>query len=63
VVRSNRGDFIAAAAGKLKYLKDALHVEAEACVAASEGAAALGLNRVIFESDSDFGEGFGEKEL
>ena len=51
VVRSDAGEYIAAAAGKLRYLKDALQAEAEACVAATEGASALGLNRVIFESD------------
>jgi hypothetical protein len=46
VVRSDAGEFVAAAAGQLKNLRDSL--QAEACVAASEGAAALGLNRVIF---------------
>jgi hypothetical protein len=44
--------FIAAAAGRLKNPSDALQAEVEACVAASEGAATLGLNRVVFESDS-----------
>jgi hypothetical protein len=48
VVRSDAGEFVAAAAGQLKNLRDSLQAEAEACVAASEGAAALGLNRVIF---------------
>jgi hypothetical protein len=48
VARTDAGDFIAAAAGKLRHLRDALHAEAEACVAATEGAAALGLHRVVF---------------
>jgi hypothetical protein len=43
VARSDKGVFIAAAAGRLKNLRDALQAEAEACVAASEGA-----NRVVF---------------
>jgi ribonuclease HI len=52
VARTDEGDFIAAAAGKLRHLHDALQAETEACVAATEGAAALGLHRVVFESDS-----------
>jgi ribonuclease HI len=52
VARTDEGEFIAAAAGKLRHLHDALQAETEACAAAVEGAAALGLNRVIFESDS-----------
>jgi ribonuclease HI len=52
VARTDEGEFIAAAAGKLRHLHDALQAETEACVAATEGAAALGLHRVIFESDS-----------
>ena len=52
VVRNEEGEFVAAAAGKLRHLRNALQAEAEACVAATEGAVALGLNRVIFESDS-----------
>ena len=51
VVRSDTGQFVAAAAGKLSNVKDALTAESEACVAAVEGAAELGLHRVIFESD------------
>jgi hypothetical protein len=46
------GEFVAAAAGKLRHLHDALQAEAEACVATIEGAEALGLHRVVFESDS-----------
>ena len=52
VARADDGEFIAAAAGKLKHLKDALQAEAEAGVAAVEGAAMLGFHRVQFESDS-----------
>lgn len=52
VMRSDNGDFLAGAAGKLHHVKDALHAEAEACVAAAEGVVELGLHRVIFESDS-----------
>jgi ribonuclease HI len=52
VARTDEGEFIAAAAGKLRHLHDALQAEAEACVAATEGAVALGLHRVVFESDS-----------
>jgi ribonuclease HI len=52
VVRSDTGDFVAAAAGKLQYIRSALQAETEACAAAVEGAVALGLHRVIFESDS-----------
>jgi ribonuclease HI len=52
VARTDEGEFIAAAAGKLRHLHDALQAETGACVAATEGAAALGLHRVIFESDS-----------
>ena len=48
VARDDSGEFIAAAAGKLRHLRDALQAETEACVAAIEGAVALGLNRDIF---------------
>jgi ribonuclease HI len=51
VARTDKGEFIAAAAGKLRHLRDALQAEAEACVMVTEGAAAMGLHRVIFESD------------
>jgi ribonuclease HI len=52
IARSDTGEFIGAAAGKLRHLRDALQAEAEACSAAIEGANALGLHRVVFESDS-----------
>jgi hypothetical protein len=51
VARSDTGDFIAAGAVRLKYLRSALQAEAEACMAAIEGAEALGLHRVEFELD------------
>jgi hypothetical protein len=38
VVRISSGDFMAAGARKLTHLRDALHAETEACVAAIEGA-------------------------
>jgi ribonuclease HI len=52
IVRDDKGEFVAAEAGKLRHLRSALQAETEALVAAVEGAAALGLNRVVFESDS-----------
>jgi hypothetical protein len=52
IARSDDGDCIGAAAGKLRYIRDPLQAEAEAGLAAVEGAAAMGLNRVVFESDS-----------
>ncbi|KAK1682547.1 hypothetical protein QYE76_043395 [Lolium multiflorum] len=48
VVRDENGEFVAAAAGKLRHLRSALQAEAEACVAAVEGAEALGLHMTIF---------------
>jgi ribonuclease HI len=48
IARSETGEFVAAAAGKLQYLRSALQAETEACLAAVEGAVALGLHRVIF---------------
>ena len=51
IARSDEGEFIAAAAGSLLHVKDAFQAEAEACNAAVEGAAAIGLHRLIFESD------------
>jgi hypothetical protein len=45
------GEFIAAAAGKLKHIRSALQAETEACTATTEGAATLGFHRVVFESD------------
>jgi ribonuclease HI len=51
VVRDENGEFIAAAAGKLRHLRSAFQAEAEACIAATEGGEALVLSRVVFESD------------
>jgi ribonuclease HI len=51
VARDDIGEFIAAAAGKLRHIGSALQAETEACAAAVEGAAALGLHRIVFESD------------
>jgi hypothetical protein len=52
IARSDEGDCIVGAAGKLRYIRDPLQAEVEAGLAAVEGAAAMGLNRVVFESDS-----------
>jgi hypothetical protein len=52
IARSDAGEFIACAAGGLWNLRDVLQAEVEACVVAAEGAAALGLNHILFESDS-----------
>lgn len=52
VLRSDTGDVIAAGAGKLMYIKCALQAEAEACLAAIEGAGNMGIHRVTLESDS-----------
>ena len=52
IIRDQTGDFVAAGAGKAVHLRDALHSEAVACLAAIEGAINIGANRVIFESDS-----------
>jgi hypothetical protein len=51
VASLDKGDFVAAAAGKLQYIRSMLQAETEAC-GAVEGAVALGLHRVVFESDS-----------
>jgi hypothetical protein len=51
VARDDTGYFIAAATGKLRHIGSALQAETEACAAAVEGAAALGLHRIVFESD------------
>jgi hypothetical protein len=52
IIRDQAGEFVAAGAGKTVHLRDALHSEAAACVAAIGGAIKAGANRVIFESDS-----------
>jgi hypothetical protein len=38
-------------AGKLRHIRTVLQAETETCAAATEGAAALGLHRLVFESD------------
>ena len=52
VIRDQVGESVAAGAGKSVHLRDALHSEAVACLAAIEGAINIGANRIIFESDS-----------
>ena len=52
VVRSEHGAFLAGAAGKIVHAKSALQAEVFACSEAIEGAARLGMYRVLFESDS-----------
>lgn len=52
VIRDQAGEFVAAGTGKAVHLRDALHSEAVACLAAIEGAVSIGANRIIFESDS-----------
>lgn len=52
VVRTETGNAIAAGAGKLKYVKNALHAEALACLAAIEGSSDIGVHQVLVESDS-----------
>ncbi|KAK1650817.1 hypothetical protein QYE76_068622 [Lolium multiflorum] len=52
VIRDQAGDFIAAGAGKSVHLRDALHSEAVACLAAIAGANRVGANRIIFESEA-----------
>lgn len=52
VIRDHDGVFIAAGAGKSIHLRDALHSEAVACLAAIDGASRVGANRILFESDA-----------
>jgi ribonuclease HI len=52
IIRDQAGDFVAAGAGKSVHLRDALHSEAVACIAAIGGAIKTGANRIILESDS-----------
>ncbi|KAM0845230.1 hypothetical protein ACQ4PT_056506 [Festuca glaucescens] len=52
IIRDHTGGFATAGAGISYHLRDALHSETEACIAAVEGAIKLGANRVIFESGS-----------
>jgi ribonuclease HI len=51
IIRNHRGEFVAAGAGRLSLLRDPLHAETLACIAAVKGAAAVGARKVIFESD------------
>jgi ribonuclease HI len=51
IIRNHRGEFVAAGAGRLSHLRDPLHAETLACIAAVKGAAVLGARKVIFESD------------
>jgi ribonuclease HI len=50
IARDDRDEFVTAT-GKLRQLRSALHAETS-WVTAVEGAVALGLNMVVFESDS-----------
>ena len=52
ITRDHHGDFAAAGAGKSLHLRDALHSETMACLAAVNGAINLGANRVVFEFNS-----------
>jgi hypothetical protein len=52
IIRDQAGNFVAAGAGRLMNLGSALQAEAEACLAAIQGADKIGANRVIFESDA-----------
>ncbi|XBI67156.1 hypothetical protein VPH35_046564 [Triticum aestivum] len=52
VLRSDEGELIAAGAGKFTHVKNALQAEAEACLAAIEGASNAGVHHIMLESDS-----------
>nr|XP_051221193.1 uncharacterized protein LOC127339373 [Lolium perenne] len=52
IIRNHRGEFVAAGAGKVGFLRDPLHAETIACLAAVDGATNLGADRITFESDS-----------
>ncbi|KAK1669229.1 hypothetical protein QYE76_057388 [Lolium multiflorum] len=52
IIRDQAGDFVAAGSGKSVHLRDSLHSEAVACLAAINGAIRIGANRIIFESDA-----------
>jgi ribonuclease HI len=52
IIRNHRGEFVAAGAGKVGILRDTLHAETIACLAAVDGATNLGADRITFESDS-----------
>ncbi|XP_073363127.1 uncharacterized protein [Aegilops tauschii subsp. strangulata] len=51
IARDEMGNFIAAAAGKLEHIRSPLQAELSACMMAIDGAADLGAQRVVFESD------------
>ena len=51
VIRDELGNFLAGAAGKLQYVRSPLQAEISACMKAIEGAADLGAQRIILESD------------
>jgi ribonuclease HI len=52
IIRDQAGDFVAAGSGISVHLRDPLHSEAVACLAAVSGAIRVGANRIIFESDA-----------
>ncbi|KAM0896420.1 hypothetical protein ACQ4PT_023206 [Festuca glaucescens] len=52
IIRDQAGDFVAAGSGISVHLRDPLHSEAVACLAAVSGAIRVGTNRIIFESDA-----------
>jgi hypothetical protein len=52
IIRDQARNFVAAGAGRLMNLGSVLQAEAEACLAAIQGADKIGANRVIFESDA-----------
>lgn len=51
VARDESGQFLAAATGKLEYVRSPLQAEANACLKAIEGVSELGAQRIILESD------------
>lgn len=51
VIRDHMGDQMAAGAGRLENMRDALHVEAEGMQHAIQAASSLGMGRLIFETD------------
>ncbi|KAK1607238.1 hypothetical protein QYE76_030911 [Lolium multiflorum] len=52
IIRDQAGDLVATGAVKSVHLRDALHSEVVACIAAIGGAIKTGANRINFESDS-----------
>lgn len=51
-IRNNKGELLAAGAGKLEHVTEPLHSEALAMLHAVNAAIQLGCDRVIFETDS-----------